>query len=808
MTLMVISEMNQLATSSFARFCNQAVERPLFLAAGVLGMAWLIYFGLVNFLPLWVRFFFSILSLALLPGYAVFRLLTTVQKSHYDRLSILLVSTSLSFSYNFFLNIIVFSFALSVRGALLCSLCMTTVLYLALFVVQYQVNGSFRSEPFHITHGILWFAGAAIVVAAFTFIRPIQGGYYVEELTVLQKILLNPVIAIKNLSITQGDATTYLFIPFYLLIGMICLICKVNVTTGVQIMWPFTSILALLCLTKITEFITGSRKPAIVIAVAYVITAIFFPQLRSDQLVFLLPTPDRYAFSAGVLLYLALFHFLIHVHDKKLNYAMFIGLIYIIVEVAFVHAREAIMVLGCIFLFLLISFLHQGHRSPYFFKTLVVIGVCVGALAAYKYINLLVSPTLGEFVDASQKHLLDLLHGALNDGSFFTRFFYELPNSPVDRYEFNLGFRNLAPGSVFVGLTLISLPLYILVVNDIWRYWLPLLVSSVLLLLISGPLKLLVGAIVGSEHLFRLTALIYIPCLIIFADMLCLVMAQIGRLSVPNATKGVIVACLAIFLFVLAPAISASWFYTSSRLGDAIFSLGMIVLILCKSTPLLWRWLQSTIRTTHLTNFVKCHWQYIAVAFLALIVISPHSAKFKSLFFGQVIDLDYPQYYDDGVFQNLSKICARDMLAHSFIQEYHLPEEIFNFIRNKLPGQATWLGKSTALILIASNQYSPIVSYKGTLIGAYLHNDNFFDEFGENTISIPKLMEHPAKFEKLLDKYQINYLLVEPEEMEDFSSIINNNPDLARRLQVVFTHQGWSIVKVVTTPADKRRMKP
>lgn len=775
---------------------NKTVERPLHLALGVLGMAWLTYLGALDFLPLWTRFFFSIISLALLPGYAIFSLLTSVQKSHYDRLSILLVSTSLSFSYNFFLNTIVFAFNLALSQALLCSLTLTTTLYLSLIVIKIVSKSPFKSDPFHLTPAVLSFAVAAIVVAIFTFIKPIQGGYYAEELMVMQKVTLNPAITIKSLSIVQGEATTYLFIPFYLLMGMIGLICKVDVTVAIQIMWSFTSVLSLLCLTKITEFVTGSRKPAMVIATVYVITAMFFPQLRSDQLVFLLPTPDRYAFSAGVLLYLALFHFLVHVHDDKLNYAMFIGLVYIIVEVAFVHAREAIMVLGCIFLFLVISFLHQGRRSPYFFKTLVVIGVCIGALAVYKYVNLFVSPSLNDFVNASQTHLADLLRQTIGDGSFFSRVFYDLPNSPVERYEYNLGFRHLNPGSVFIGLTLISLPLYILSVNEIWRYWLPLLVSSVLLLLLSGPLKLLIGAMVGSEHLFRLTGLIYIPCLIIFADMLCLVVARIGMLSVSNWTKAFMIACLATFMLALPP-IENKWFITNSRLGDAAFLLGVVVFILLKSSPAAWRYIQSILAMPRVKNYLDNHWQAIALVFLVIVAILPLTPYLKTFNYGGVINLDYTQHYDDGSYQSLSRISAHDMLGQSFIKDYYVPETIYKFIRDKLPGQATWLGRSTILILIGSNHYSPILTYNGSMIGAYMYNDSFIKEFEMQDFSFLKLIDKPARFLNMLGKYGVDYLLVEPNEVDPVLAGIEKSPDLAPHFQTVFQEQGFAILKVV-----------
>ncbi|MHC1791931.1 hypothetical protein [Solidesulfovibrio sp.] len=70
---------------------------------------------------------------------------------------------------------------------------------------------------------------------------------------------------------------------------------------------------------------------------------------RPDFFVVFIPTPDRYALSAAVLVPLTVFCFLIHLEHKHINIPTFLGLIYIIVEMTFIQARETIFVLAIIF---------------------------------------------------------------------------------------------------------------------------------------------------------------------------------------------------------------------------------------------------------------------------------------------------------------------------------------------------------------------------------------------------------------------------------------------------------------------------
>ena len=73
--------------------------------------------GTLNILPLFFRFVFTVIIFSWVPGYVLFHLLNlrSINLKIYDVLSTILVSFSLSFSWTFFLNILVFIFCLIVR---------------------------------------------------------------------------------------------------------------------------------------------------------------------------------------------------------------------------------------------------------------------------------------------------------------------------------------------------------------------------------------------------------------------------------------------------------------------------------------------------------------------------------------------------------------------------------------------------------------------------------------------------------------------------------------------------------------------
>ena len=198
--------------------------------------------GSLNLFPLFCRFVITILILSWLPGFILFHLLnlgSTTWKS-YNTLSIILVSFSLSFSWTFILNVLVFTLELNISQTIKLNCLLILVLSIGLWFIRRKQQNRHNIETFaKIPYtGIVTFGG--VLFLTFILYRFLPSGFMVEELIVLRKIFESDAITMRGMAYMPAEATTYIFFPFYLLVAMISRAVSVDVVIGVSMMRGFT----------------------------------------------------------------------------------------------------------------------------------------------------------------------------------------------------------------------------------------------------------------------------------------------------------------------------------------------------------------------------------------------------------------------------------------------------------------------------------------------------------------------------------------------------------------------------------------
>jgi hypothetical protein len=258
-------------------------------------------------------------------------------------------------------------------------------------------------------------------------------------------------------------------VPFYLFIAMGAQFSGVDVIQAVPGLWAFTAGVSLLCMVAISRLMSGHWAAVAAIVAMTTFHALFLSQPMSNLVTVFAPFPDRYALAAGVLIPLALFHFLIHMGEKKINVPAFVGLVYLITEITFIHARETLFFIGIVLVcasIMLFDLKRNRQDLVRIFWLLCIVGVI---LLVYRQMNLAMQPDLDGFIARLRKDMVGhLLHGWEQYGigsTFGLPQFYgaDIPDSFAYSDRFSLW--SIFEGLGFVPIVICLLPVYALSVE-------------------------------------------------------------------------------------------------------------------------------------------------------------------------------------------------------------------------------------------------------------------------------------------------------------------------------------------------------
>jgi hypothetical protein len=623
-------------------------------------------------------------------------------------------------------------------------------------------------------------------------------GMFPEEMITLRKLVENPSIQINNLSFMPNLCTAYLFVPFYLFMAMVSVFIGHDVVVAISVMWAFTALVSLLCLVQLSFLITESRWPAFVIIIMSFIHSIFYQHWRSDIIVSFLPTADRYAFAAMCLLPLALVHFMIHMRDEKTNVGMFVALIYLIVEIAFVHAKECLIMLGMICAFMMLAVCHGKAYSKQLKRCLVLVSVCVGVLVLYKLTNLSINPELKAFTAEMRLEAWTTLSQWVSQHGFVKAIY----GGPVIGDSYIDGKNMLAiffsPGLLFFYSAVLLMPAYILRAKSIYQLFLPLVLCLSALLTMWGTGKALIMMLVSSRYLFSLNFLFILCGLMVFAHAVY----QAARpLKSPSTMswKSYSYLFLVLASLLLVPSLrfmglTANYTIFGRVQVDAIVFLSCCVLCFLKAKSL------AAGRTTVKTFVWKQGLESIGSrAIISIILFSilgaavvtnykpPHYEgrtnpllNLRSL--RDYFEFEYsPSTFTGNTVFDLNRLAVAGYLNTSpagVIGQYPLEVDpsTFQWIRSNIPVGSVWVSASTAKLLVYCNVYAPVYTYNGEFHGSLTLNDNFENRFRnelENGFWVKSILSHPPMLTSLIENYKVQYLLVEPNEYDDVKVLLH-----------------------------------
>jgi hypothetical protein len=776
--------------------------------------------GLWHVLPLSFRATLGVALFMVTPGFLIFSLISLVQGHNYGFLTMLLLSCSLGMSSNFVANVIVFAFPAdlgSVYGTYLIVICSL----LAVLIGRLALSEKFRRSypPANRPPGLIAsLAFYAFLAALFITVVALHRypGFYIEELTTLRSLAEAQTIRVGNLSILPGQITTYIFVPFYLFLALVARFCEVDVFRVVPAVWPAISLLSLLALIKITRLILGDFRPVLALVGLAGLVTLALPQAPSAELVLFLPTPDRYGISAGFFIPLAIFHFLLHLKHSRSNVATFIGLVYLITEMSFIHSRETLYFLAFVLIYSSLMAAHLRKLSI-LYRAGAVMGIVVLILYAYREVNLHLSPDLFAYVRSMGRTMLETLGNAFRTdgiralvGSIDTDF-------PLFPYE--MGRISRYQGYSFMGLMVGLLPLYALISRRTESLIMAAISASFGIFWMTDSLKLLIGGVVGSWFILEIHSFMALLLLVVFVDLTSQAdlmvrlpgKARGGGLFHKSRWSHILLAVT------LAPAaIGFNSALISSRNYVTMFKAGEFSLYLLTLAIVVYKVLflppGSPPRNPRSSHRIALGSLIFILSVVLLVGFFHHFSLRKSI--GICGSSKIYEASPAGAGSDLPKEMVELFQGHRMVIfcYQHVPDkgepitqELVGFIRSG--GRHVWLGTDTLPAILSAPQYAPVISTRGRLIGDLIMNHEFEAEYlanlGEpdNSITLSGFWRSPKGREMLkraVDHWKIDRLIAGPAEYLKVKRILRESPELLESYRQIFDDGRFLVFEVLT----------
>ncbi len=766
--------------------------------------------GLIGHLPASLRGGLGVVLFMIAPGFTIFSVISLFQGHGYSFLTMLLLSCSLGMSSNFVANVLVFAFPAGLGTVLNVYLIGLGSLFVLLVLRLLVINGGknpyrFGDWPPGLGRGLLFWGGLASLFIIIVGFRHYPGLYF-DELAILRKIAENQLIRIDNTAFLPDQTTTYLFIPFYLFLSLVARFSEIDVLRIAQNVWPMISLLSLLAVAKIVQRITGDLKPALVVAALGILTALAIPVAPSAELVLLLPTPDRYGVSAGLFIPLAIFHFLLHLGHRRGNVATFIGLVYLITEMSFIHSRETLFFLAFILIYSVIASLYT-RRKGMLLRSGGVMLIVVFILFVYREVNLRFSPDLFEYVRDMSGQMWAALRSSFESGgaaALLSASKSKLPLFSYDLYRIS-GYLGYAYTTLAIGF----LPLYALLSRRTESLVLAAAAASFGLFWMTDSLKLLIGGVVGSWFIFEVQSFLALLLLLVFADLVGGLLLNgrqrpgaAGRASGRGLAYWLVFAGAAVFAGAGIDSVFRSYrpYVTLNRETEYLLYFMTVALVLYKAVrrpPD--REARATSPPVGLSLRSGC--LMLAIVLLVGFPLGLFQGGRNGICGSKIVYDPHPKQDSSDISLALEEINQRN----SFVTFCYMPfilegesvtPEAVAFIRNTGNTPHVWLGSSTLPVILSSPQYSPVFTTEGYLVGAFIMHDELVKEFYSPLKGAKKdrfwlsMFWESEKGRGLLDRavarWSVDRLIAGPSEYDRAKRIYAAIPSLKEKYDLIF----------------------
>lgn len=634
-----------------------------------------------------------------------------------------------------------------------------------------------------------------------------------EELVSLRKLAENPVVRYDNISFRDGEPSTYLFVPFQVLIVGTSVLAHLDVVLTYSMFWAVTTFLSIVVLTRLAYVMFGRPEVAAVTCLLGIAIAVFDARSVIEEAGILVPYPNRYGFGSGVLLPLGLLLFWSILREARGFSWRWALLIYLVVETTFVHARETLLAMGAMsVVFALLAARPRKHRVE-LVRIAIVLALMAGVLGVYKYVNLTLAPGLDAYVAELGQVSRDAAARMTAERGIWSALVTPAPRelqTGTGEATVSVGvadYRRLFVepwqrtdaqylGRLFLPLALLALPLYVLRSRSIAELSLAVLLAGLGLLTASGFLELHISALVGNPEIFVAYNVIFIAALFVFGDLACAIGARVAercRRS-PTATTAMLASAAALLVvsFVFARSI-AEWRGTAASYWTNGFAWLLIVTTVVATAYRLVRhdlplFRDSGPPSTPLAWVAAC----CIVAIVALPAMRESDVWQKNPF--------RPAYPSGHFTGDLVRDFVPLSDSHK-IEPRAYPVDIVRFLRNGLPPNQTVLSADTHALSVVSPHFAAIVSDAGAVRPSYIANIEYLRRFGRGNTTfavLPFLDDEEGRrlFDELVEQFGVDVVLVNPSESAEVGRRIELDGRLRERMQPVFEYDGFVIYRI------------
>lgn len=795
---------------------------PLFLVTGFAANAAVLasfHLGWPAVVPIGFRFVASLFCLSLAPGsigLAFYYRATNGPRR--DAVTELLYAFIIGFSLNLLVNILLYVTNVSLADVL------AFYLPLQLLLIGYLLR-SLGRWGLRLPRPSLSVAGLAVatglaVLAYVTYLHgyPLTNN---EELILLQKLATNPNVHYDNLGVLPGQPPTYLFVPYQVLIGGVSILAGFEPSFSQSLFWPFSTTVAVLATIKLTETATGDRHAAIAVAAIILTVGLFEPRSFVEHAGVFTPYPNRYGIASGMLLPLVLWLFWDHVSRRAIDYLAAFSIVYVTLEMTFVHAREALIALACFLISGLVMGLSPSSMRREMKATLGVIATAIVLLVLYKVFTLTASDQLDIYIAAMKAALRETLATNFAKGDLLQALFGPATDTlhvaigagdmtmavGVPTYE-DIVVRSWSTGGytarIFVPVALLFLPVYAWVARSGMQLAVAACLTLIVLGLKSPALVLSLSYLIGNPEVFLLYNIVFLLSLVIFTHGLSL--AATWLVSATGRCGGG--RHIILFTALLFMVVGAVWFSTSElrRFHMAVNALAShwtaansFVLHLATLAILVYRartlesWSVETTDTGAARRGVAVGLSIAAMltAFAIPVFVgakawkqNPFSAPYPPGSFAGNFHADYDRLVRSG------KLLSR------------LPEDVVSFLRTGVPANQIVIGGETNTVLMTTNHFASVDTAVGRPVAPInVANWMFLKHIDERefVFDLRRLVsadDPNNKFFRILDYCRCDLLLVLPAEHDHVEKAWSGNPLLQKTLKPVFDSGGYAVYAI------------
>lgn len=653
----------------------------------------------------------------------------------------------------------------------------------------------------------VWLAiGTAIAVVVYITYAAGSPPSNSEELVWLRKLVENPIVRYNNLSYRDGDPSTYLFVPFQILIGGASIVAHADVALIYSLFWAVTTALSIFLIARLAFVIAGRHEVAALACVWMVVIAIFEPSTVVVGSGIVAPYPNRYGFAGGVLLPLILLLFWAVLREPRVQLWRWVLLIYVTVEMTFVHARETLLALGIITGVLVILLARAREQVWQILRIAAVIGVTAIVLVVYKKVNLYLAADLDAYVGAmttaSRSALADLLakNGPTTvltaavpsaatvtvEGSApITLTFATYQRMFLDTW----GYRYL--GRLFLPTVLLLLPIFAWSAKSVAEMSLAVVLAALGYITSSGLLTLTISALVGNPEVLIVYNVIALFSLLIIAVGAWRAGVALAGLRYSRVAAGACVA-LVIASFVFVDGAIALRTYLFSQWGNTF------ALLLIAATVLA---VVLRVRRTDLPLFAPSEpAPRLAglIAFCLVLTLTGPAVRRSDAWSVNPLSPPYPASRFSG-----DLVADYPLLSTSGrLDPTPYPIGLIRFLRDQVAPNQTLLAGDALALLERVPHFTAILSNKGDVAPHYIVNGPYLRDYsrsGSKFHLAPFFADDAGveSFARMLGEYHIGIVIVDPDEAGVVTSARERSPRARDLLQTIYEEDGFAVFRVV-----------